>query len=140
MAPHSLPTAARTEAVGVYKRILRGVLDQRPSGTRQRLAAALGKNRSFVTQISNPAYLVPVPVQHLPIIFEVCHFSPHEREAFLEAYRAAHPRRLMALTHPPTTRRISIEVPDLGDAGRNHALEELMTEVARRLAQILRGQ
>ena len=34
------------------RRILRNVLDRRPSGTRQRLANALGKNRSFVSQIS----------------------------------------------------------------------------------------
>ena len=41
-------------AVAAYKRILADVLDRRPSGTRQRLAAALGKNRSFVSQITNP--------------------------------------------------------------------------------------
>ncbi|MEA2876627.1 MAG: hypothetical protein QOF14_1823, partial [Hyphomicrobiales bacterium] len=37
-----------------YKAILRRALDNRPSGTRLKLAAALGKNRSFVTQITNP--------------------------------------------------------------------------------------
>ena len=41
--------------VADYKAILRRVLDNRPSGTRLKLAAALGKNRSFVTQITNPA-------------------------------------------------------------------------------------
>ena len=41
------------------------MLDNRPSGTRLKLAAALGKNRSFVTQITNPAYPVPIPAQHL---------------------------------------------------------------------------
>ena len=35
-----------------------------PSGTRQRLAAALGKNRSFVTQITSPAYATPIPARH----------------------------------------------------------------------------
>ena len=47
-----------------------GFSDNRPSGTRQRLAGALGKNRSFVSQIANPAYPVPIPVQHLETIFE----------------------------------------------------------------------
>ena len=37
---------------------------------------ALGKNRSFVSQITNPAYAMPIPAQHLEIIFEICHFSP----------------------------------------------------------------
>ena len=50
--------------VADYKTILRRVLDNRPSGTRLKLAAALGKNRSFVTQITNPAYLVPIPAKH----------------------------------------------------------------------------
>ena len=60
----------KSDSVGAYKRVLADVLDRRPSGTRQRLAAALGKNRSFVTQITNPAYPVPVPVQHLSVIFD----------------------------------------------------------------------
>ena len=59
--------------VADYKLILRRVLDNRPSGTRLKLAAALGKNRSFVTQITNPAYLVPIPAKHVAIIFDVCH-------------------------------------------------------------------
>ena len=80
-----------------------------------------------------------MPVQHLSVIFEVCHFSPAEREAFLDAYHAAHPRRLVAVAHGPATRRLVIEVPDLGDAKRNRALEDLMEEMARRLGQILRG-
>ena len=74
--------------VADYKVILRRVLDNRPSGTRLKLAAALGKNRSFVTQITNPAYLVPIPAKHVAIIFEVCHLSGAERTAFLEAYGA----------------------------------------------------
>src|SRR4029079_8563721 len=36
------------QAVALYKRLLADVIDGRPSGTRQRLAAALGKNRSFI--------------------------------------------------------------------------------------------
>jgi hypothetical protein len=82
---------------------------------------------------------VPVPVQHLSVISEVCHFSPAERQAFLDAYHAAHPRRLVTVGNGPATRRIAIDVPDLGDTKRNRALEDLMEEMARRLAQIVRG-
>ena len=62
-------TAIATRSTGSrdYKRILLRVLDLRPSGTRQRLADALGKNRSFVSQITNPAYPVPIPPRHLEI-------------------------------------------------------------------------
>jgi hypothetical protein len=128
----------RSAAMVAYKTILRDVLDKRPSGTRQRLATALGKNRSFVTQIANPNYLVPVPVQHLPMIFEICHFSAAERDAFIKAYHVAHPRRLFPVPHLAPTRSLTVVVPDLGSAKRNAALDELMREVAARLAQILR--
>ena len=37
------------EAVIAYKSIFSDIIDNRPSGTRQRLATALGKHRSFVT-------------------------------------------------------------------------------------------
>ena len=122
-------------AVASYKAILRRVLDNRPSGTRLKLAAALGKNRSFVSQITNPGYPVPIPAQHLEIIFEVCHLSPAERAAFYEAYQVAHPRRLAGRDRAPHTRTITVTVPDLGDTKKNRALEQLVADFAARLAR-----
>ena len=139
MAHQTVSTGKRSAAMVAYKEILRDVLDKRPSGTRQRLATALGKNRSFVTQIANPTYLVPVPVQHLPVIFEICHFSPADRDAFVKAYHAAHPRRLFPVPHPASVRSVTVAMPDLGSAKRNAALDELMRDVAARLATILRA-
>jgi hypothetical protein len=121
--------------VADYKVILRRVLDNRPSGTRLKLAAALGKNRSFVSQITNPAYLVPIPAKHVAIIFEVCHLSGAERTAFLEAYGRAHPGRLRAPHRDARTRIIAVTVPDLGDDKKNRALDELVIEFAARLAR-----
>src|SRR6185295_14451458 len=89
------PDAASPEAaVARYKEILQRVMETRPSGTRQRLAGALGKNRSFISQITNPAYATPIPARHLETIFEICHFSPDDRAAFTEVYSRAHPRRM----------------------------------------------
>ncbi|MDR3465121.1 MAG: hypothetical protein P4M07_04170 [Xanthobacteraceae bacterium] len=121
--------------VADYKTILRQVLDNRPSGTRLKLAAALGKNRSFVTQITNPAYLVPIPAKHVAIIFEVCHLSASERAAFLDAYGRAHPGRLRAPHREAHTRSITVTVPDLGDDKKNQALEQLVVDFAARLAR-----
>jgi hypothetical protein len=121
--------------VADYKAILRRVLDNRPSGTRLKLAAALGKNRSFVTQITNPAYLVPIPAKHVAIIFDVCHLSGAERAAFLEAYGRAHPGRLRAPFREPHTRTITVTVPDLGDDKKNRSLEQLVVDFAARLAR-----
>ena len=85
--------AVRGDTVADYKRLLQTVCDNRPSGTRGRLAVALGTNRSFVSQLVNPAYAMPIPAQHLETIFEVCHFSPADRAAFLAVYDNAHPGR-----------------------------------------------
>ena len=85
--------AVRGETVADYKRLLQIVCDNRPSGTRGRLAVALGTNRSFVSQLVNPAYAMPIPAQHLETIFEICHFSPADRAAFLAVYDNAHPGR-----------------------------------------------
>ena len=113
------------------------VLENRPSGTRQRLAAALGKNRSFISQITNPSYSVPIPAPHLSTIFEICHFSREDRREFLEAYARAHPRRKeIPDGHPHRMRTITVSVPDLGDAKKNRALDEMLTDFARRLARL----
>ena len=129
------PERERADTVGAYKAVLKRVLDTRPSGTRHRLAIALGKNRSFISQIANPVYAVPIPLQHLETIFEICHFTAADRREFLAAYTEAHPRRLGGVTKPPGTRKLTLTVPDLGDARRNRLLDETIAEIARRLAR-----
>jgi hypothetical protein len=123
-------------SVSAYKSILQAVINNRPSGTRQRLAAAIGKNRSFVSQITNPAYPTPIPAQHLETIFSICHYSPVERDAFLAAYRRAHPGRLEIVEQVLPMRRVVIEMPDFGDTRKNRAVDEMLAEIARRMAKI----
>ena len=137
MSPPGKPDAG-SPTVATYKRVLQDVLERRPSGMRQRLAEALGKNRSFISQISNPTYPTPIPAQHVEPIFEICHFSPAERERFLEAYRQAHPQRLRTLGHPDRTRRITLTLPDLEDEQKNRRLEAALAELAERIAQLVR--
>ena len=129
------PEREHGDAVGAYKAVLKRVLDTRPSGTRHRLAIALGKNRSFISQIGNPVYAVPIPTQHLDTIFEICHFTAADRREFLAAYAQAHPRRLDMVRKPADTRKVTLTVPDLGDARRNRRLDEALAEIARRLAR-----
>ena len=130
---------APQERVSAYKRILQEVLDSRPSGMRQRLAEALEKNRSFISLISNPAYPTPIPVQHVERIFEICHFSPRERERFLTAYRMAHPRRLQVLKEErDKLRQVTVALPDLGSDARNRQLDSIVKEFADKVARLLR--
>jgi hypothetical protein len=129
---------ASEEAVRRYKRVLQRVVDTRPSGTRQRLAAVLGKNRSFITQITNPAYATPIPARHVETIMEVCHFSPDDRAEFLKAYTNAHPRR-PAERSERRVRPHTIYLPDLGDDERNHELDRTVGEFVQRLTSLIEG-
>jgi hypothetical protein len=122
--------------VANYKRLLQAVCDNRPSGTRGRLAVALGTNRSFVSQLVNPVYAMPIPAQHLETIFEVCHFSPSERAAFLGTYDQAHPGRRDTGEPAAGIRVISLTVPDLGNVRRNQAVDAMIAEYARHLVRL----
>ena len=128
-----------SDGVAVYKTVLQRVLDNRPSGTRGRLAQALGKNRSFVSHIANPAYATPIPAQHIETIFDICHFSPEERRLFLDAYGAAHPRRAPTSNEGRRLRAHVIYLPDLGDSERNQELDRLIGDFVQRLAKLVQG-
>jgi hypothetical protein len=128
-------------AVAEYKAVLKAALDIRPSGFRRKLATAIGRHPSFVSQITNPIYPVPIPAVHIDTIFEVCRLSPEEREAFLTAYGRAHPRRARIVTVQPArraTRQVVLTVPDLGDAHANGLLDLAIEDLVRHLTPLLR--
>jgi hypothetical protein len=139
MAADKLEPAGQ-DAVATYKRILATVIDRRPSGTRQRLATALAKNRSFISQLTNPAYSTPIPFNHLEVIFDICHFSPAERTQFNEAYTLAHPKRVGLQQYPQRLKAHTIYLPDLGAEARNTALHTLVTDFVRQMARLLDGK
>jgi len=134
------PKRPRADAVAAYKAILKRIIDTRPSGTRHRLANALGKNRSFISQIANPVYAVPIPAQHLETIFEICHFTTADRRAFLDAYAEGHPRRHELNKRSTGTRKLTLTLPDLGSAQRNRRLDEAVIEIGRRLAHFIEDE
>jgi hypothetical protein len=119
-----------------YKQFLAEIIEQRPSGTRQRLATALAKNRSFVSQITSPAYAVPVPANHLDVIFEVCRFSAGEKKAFLEIYNRAHPNRLALVQSDRKLKPHTFYLPDLEDDELNQQLHTLVTDFVRQVATL----
>lgn len=122
------------ETVAEYKRMLAAIIEKRPSGTRQRLASALAKNRSFVSQITNPAYATPIPASHLGQIFEICHFSASERREFTRLYALAHPKKMLAAAPRATS---AVHLPDLGDAERNRKLHGLVSAFVRDVARLI---
>lgn len=128
-----------TEAALVtYKTQFQAILERRPSGMRQRLAEALGKHRSFITQISNPAYSTPIPARHLATIFEICHFSAEERQRFLEAYGQAHPRHRQSAREGEGFRELRLRVPQLGSTRLNRQFDRAIQEFVDRLSGLFR--
>lgn len=132
---HAAANPTAPDAVFAYKRMLAAIIDRRPSGTRQRLATALAKNRSFVSQITNPAYPTPIPANHLGQIFEVCHFSGTERMEFTRLYARAHPKKMLA--EKPARTSPAVELPDLGDAAKNRKLHGLVSAFVRDIARLI---
>lgn len=122
------------DAVSAYKTLLAEVIARRPSGTRQRLATALAKNRSFVSQITNPSYSTPIPANHLDAIFEVCHFSGSERRDFTGLYALAHPKRNLGEANGHAT--LAVQLPDLGDETRNRKLHSLVSGFVRQIVKL----
>ena len=133
-APRAAPDSS---AVADYKRILQQVLENRPAGTRLRLAQSLGKNRSFISQITNPTYSVPIPAAHLEHIFEICHFLASERTQFMAAYRRAHPHRAPRQSGDARWRDIVVRVPDLRDPAKNRQLDEMVKEMLKRVIALV---
>ena len=140
-----MTTDLKAQWVAQYKQILAEMLSNRPSGTRQRLATMLRKNRSFISQISNLSYATPIPARHLDIIFEVCHFSEKARRDFLSYYDQAHPGRRQSLNYQHHEahregmrfRRITVYLRDPGSYEVNKELDGLILENVRRLSHLL---
>ncbi len=125
---------ARTEAVARYKTLLREAIDRRPSGLRGRLARALGKHKSFITQITSPAYSVPIPAKDLPTILIVCHLSNDERAQFLDAYQVAHPERARRAVAPPRlAHELRIALPSFRADATARSVETLILDFAARV-------
>ena len=136
--PRAKVPDAPEESIRAYKLILSQVLEARPSGTRQRLADALGKHRSFITQMTSPAYATPIPQRHIATLFSVCHFSQAERDAFMVAYRAAHRGKLEIGDAERKMRHLSLLVPEFGDDKTNLVFDKAISEFVQKLAVLVR--
>lgn len=125
--------------VAAYKVMLRRCIDRRPSGLRQKLAAALGKHKSFVSQITSPSYSVPIPAGDLPVIFEVCHLSPEEQKHFLALYESAHPGRARHVPDPRSGSELRLSIPAFRSARLAREVEEAIRESADRIVRVARA-
>jgi len=128
------------DPVAEYKILLRRYLERRPSGTRQKLAEAFGTHKSFISQVTNPAYRVPLPAQHIPAMFRVCHLSEEEQSHFLEVYGRAHPAQSAAIEELASIERdvLRIPLPHDMDEDRRRQVRQLIQDFAERVIALAR--
>ncbi len=121
-----------------YKLLLQTFLKRRGPGARQAIAEGLGHTRSFVTQITSPAYDMAIPAAQARAIVRIAELTPEEERVFLEAYLAAHPERapdLYAQTHGG----LAIAVPDLQDPAAQARMEALIRKLAEDVIESFLG-
>lgn len=131
----------RKELIQRYKTLLKDVVDRRPSGIRLKIAESIGRNKSFVSQITNPNYETPIPEKHLDQIFDVVHFTPEEKANFLETYWLAHPRargRVPAVRNEASLRSIRVEMARLDSVADEAMVDRLVRDFARRVSEMMK--
>ncbi|WP_138468804.1 hypothetical protein [Poseidonocella sp. HB161398] len=112
-----------------YKLLLQAFLKRRGPGARQAIAETLGHTRSFVTQITSPAYDMAIPAAQARAIVRIAELTAEEERVFLEAYVAAHPDRAPEL-YAQTHGGLSIAVPELQDPAAQARMEALIRRLA----------
>ena len=126
--------------IRAYKTMLKEAVEARPSGIRLRIADMIGKNKSFVSQITNPTYKTPVPRRYLEPIFEAVHLTTRERVRFLEIYDRAHPNvgRREALPPAQDTRVLKVELPRLGSRRLEATVDQMIVQFAQSISDFAR--
>lgn len=128
-------TRNQSDLIVAYKELLRDYLAKRPSGLRKKISEVIGTNRSFVSQITNPRYSVPIPSHYVHRIISVCHLSPEERAKFLAAYMDAHPgqEKLLAERALEDSETLTIDLSMVKDVAQRNLIKQTLKYTAESL-------
>ena len=127
---------SRQQRIAAYKTILRELIEQRPSGLRQKIAEVIDTHKSFVSLLTNPNDPTPLPARHVETIIDVCHLAPTERDRFLQAYRTAHPSQGELADKHHHYKTLHIQIPVLTDSKQQQALEDYSRDNVHRLSRL----
>jgi hypothetical protein len=132
----------KQDLIRAYKTFLKEAVEARPSGLRLRIASQIGKNKSFVSQITSPNYKTPLPEKYVEPLLEAMHLSRQERDKFLQIYHRAHPRARAHPTEPLNgeTRVLTMELSRLESRRLENRVDQLIMQFARNLNDIARGR
>jgi hypothetical protein len=132
----------QAELIASYKEMLRGYLEKRPSGLRKRIADVIQTNRSFVSQITNPKYSVPIPSHYVHKIISVCHLTPAEQTEFIGAYLQAHPGHAELLESSAAVQgdTITIDLSAVKDEAQRNLIRQTLRYTAESLIALSSGK
>ena len=126
-------------AINTYKTLLRVAVERCPSGTKQQIAKELGTSRSFVSQIFNPAYEVPVPAKHLDKLIRLCALTQPEEAAFRAAHMRAHPPPA-AKNRGGNQNELCIPLPEFESADQRKAVKQAILASAEAIIKVTVGK
>lgn len=135
-------SSRQADLVAAYKELLRGYLEKRPSGLRKRISDVIGTNRSFVSQITNPKYSVPIPSHYVQRLVSICHLSPSERAEFIAAYLEAHPGQAELLDNSTVAEvdSITIDLSAVKDEAQRNLIKQTLKYTAESLIALASGK
>ncbi len=78
---------------------------------------------------------MPLPAQHIPALFRICHFSSEEQADFLALYAAAHPAQASAIEELADIERdtLRIALPEFADAQLRSEVKDTIRSFATRV-------
>ena len=129
----------KTKAVKAYKTVLQSVVSRCPPGTKRMIAERLGKSKSFVSQILNPAYETPVPKRDAELLIEICGFNKSEESRFRALYSTAHPAAVGSKGKDDVY-KVCVALPNYPDVEQRIRVEEAILESARTIINLMGGE
>lgn len=126
----------KAQAIKAYKIVIFDALQNCPLGTKRRIAEELGTGMSFVSQISNPNYAIPIPSKHVERILDICALSEQDKAAFRAAYKAAHTSDDSELG-TGNKNMICIPLPKFKNAAQRRKAEEAIRTSAETILQLM---
>ena len=119
-----------------YKLLLQTFIKRRESGTAQAIAEGLGVTRGYISQITSPAYELPIPGNQVSNIIALAGLSSKEEHMFLAAYLEAHPDRASDVVESFDMKKhrvLPIPIPVLTTEVAQSRMERLIRTVAQEI-------
>lgn len=127
----------KSESITAYKEVIHKALARCPRGTKSKITKELSKNASYISQITNPEYAIPIPGQYVNKIVNICALNSEEEKQFRHLYAVAHPDKEKKRTR--SNNEICIQLPKSMNATERRRVEQAINEIAETIINLVAG-